>query len=1035
MASYFQTDEDDLLLENEAFDGCFSRPTEKRKSEMSDPIQVPNRKQLKELRSSNMKLFFPVDDEAIKDLADTIIKDYQNFSRTNCFLKRTEKTIDALMHKKKNQKATIFQEIASSLKKLALHELLKECKSLQTNSFHSPLDDEAIKDLADTIIKDYQNFYRTISFLKRAEKTIDSFMQKKKYLQATIFQEIASSLKKLDLPELLKECKSLQMNSFQKHLIENKNEQESLIEETLSETFLQVCKQIESAKSNHAEIAETYLRNGDVGVCIRIMIRMFSKFDSSSMTSFIKQRSFKSNASKLFDDEDFFFIVDEEEFKRAKELLYRDRNELKKNRFGHCYVSSQKSFSLEKLELSRFADLLIDPRLNDMQAKLTPEQKNAKIKDENAIKTQIRQKLVGVPTKANDVRTRLKEEYQNANNIIQNKYKLVLNDLKEKKQFILSKRISSKTKLENIPHQQTTAKKRKIIEMSIDKSVLPFKYCDKEMIDLREVFMKCKWFNVPGAVIIDVWIDPKSSNAMNLVDTFTRRKIISSLVNVPNPPTPKEATVFRPNDEFIRIIFHRLKHQVNINTYIGDERRAQYWVQMYYHVSMGNEEFYFIQDEYMFSRLKDFLTRQSFRRTRCFDFNFSMMSKGTKRIWIQSDHPECMSTSCSKLFGDDLFFEPTDFFFFLITNASQREQKQDLFIINFENKTYTFKIIYEKNNNEFVFQNEFVFEEQKNQLENHIKMTKHKHPPNEESKNVALFMVKSELSNFRNIPTSEISKTSEAIVKTLMENSKDNRDFAQNIASVLCYFPFGRKIGSHFGLNQNVFFDLPIVSPDEFINGFEALSKENKINVSEMIQFERLSLVGQFFEFLHDASALTLRKKGRVKIVNKMKPLQSLCSNRDDPVIVVPHVFYADNGHVYALELFQLISRFTQGDIVNPYTGEEFNPDFVQKINNQFPDFDEDVVQKFDVLQNLSDDLPLRQIKDNSAPLQKLLDDYLLELNTVKELKETFETFQSNLICSTCKRPLTSRSIASAKEFDKLQFCGFDCIENYNWPE
>lgn len=1033
MASYFETEEDDLLFGNQASDGCFSRPAEKRKSEGIDARHVPFKKQLKSA-PSNLQFFFPVDDEAIKDLADTILKDYQNFYRTHRFSQRIDATIDAWMQRQKTQLSGTFKNIVASLQKLDIVELLQECKSLTTcNHQTAPGDAEAIRDLTDTVLKDCENFLP--NFRQRAEKTIDSLMQKKKNLQATIFQETATSLKKMNLVQLIQECKSLQMRSFQKHLLTNNSEQESLIADSLSETFFRVCKHLESDKANHVEIAERYLRNGDVGVGIRTMVKMFSKFDSSALISFIKRRNFKNNVSKLFDDEDFFFIIDEEEFRRAKDILNGDRNELKKNRFGHCFVSSHKSFSLEKLELSRFSDLLNDPRLRDMSLKLTPQQKKAKIKDENHNKSQIKQKLLGVSPTDIKTRKRLQEEYQNANILIQNKYKLALSDLNEKIRFILLKRISSKIALENLARAPETATHRKMIELSMDKLALPLKQFEKETNNRREVFMRCQWFNVPGAVVIDVWVDPKSSNAMNLVETSTRRKIISSLINVPATSSPKEITVFRPNDEFIRIIFERLKHQVNISTYLGDERRAQYWVQMYYHVSMGNKEFYFVQDEHMFSRLQDFMTRQSFRRTRSFDFNFSLMSKGTKHIWIQSDNPECMSTSCSKSFGPDLFFEPTDFFFFLITNASQREQKQDLFIVTHENKTYTFKVIFEKNNNEFVFQNEFVFEEQRNNLENHVKMTKQRNTPNEESKIVALSMVKSELSNFRNIPSSEIEKTSEAIVKTLMENSNDNCEFSQNIASVLCYFPFGRKIGSRFGMNQNVFFDLPIVSPDEFIHGFETLSKENKINVSEMIQFEKLSLIGHFFELLHGASSPTLRKRGRVKPVNKMKPLQSLCSNRDDPIIVVPHVFYADNGHVFALELFQLTTRFAQGDIINPHTGEEFNPDFVQKITDQCPMIAEDVVQTFDVLQNLSDNLPLRQIKDNSAPLQKLLDDFLLEIHTAKKLKETFETFQTNPSCSMCQTQLTSNCIASAVQFEKLQFCGFDCLENYQWSE
>jgi hypothetical protein len=960
MASYFHSDnDDDLLFESEASSKCFSRQTAKRKKESNEPIQIP----LKKLRSSNLRRFFPTDDDAIKLMSSTILADVKSH----------------LMKKNVDQ----------------LH-----------------------------------------IFLTRLRKTIESMMKQKKFECATIFQETATKLLSLDLPELISACQLLQTQTFQKHLIEDNSRFDDLIEKNISETFVDVCRQIGAPKlrpDEISDIAEKYLRNGDVGVCVRLMIRMFGRFDTSSLVSFVRQRNFKSNICKLFEEEDFFFIVDELHFKLAKELVNENKNEFKETHFSHCYVAKHGVFSLEQLELCRFETFLNDERVQSLPDILTQAQKNAKIKDKNSLVDQFNLKIKCVPTDDIEELTKLSKQYKEALGLIQNKYKLSFNDLKEKQQFILSKRISSKTKLET-PHKTKTSSNRFLkMHLPFEKCAVPLNYSEKDVVVLREVFMKCKWFNVPGTVVIDMWIDPKSSNSMHLVDTSSQRKIISSLINVPNTSSPKETIVFRPNDEFIRIMFHRLKHQVNINTFIGDERRSQYWVQMYYHVLVGNEDVYFIQDEYMFSRMQDFLKRQSFRRRRLFDFNFSLMAKGTKHIWIQCDSHECMSTSCSRSFGGELFFEPTDFFFFLITNASQREQKQDLFIITHENKTYTFKIIYEKNNNEIVFQNEIVFEQQKNQLENHIKMTKQRQAPNEESRNVALFMMKTELSQFKNIPSSEIEKTSNDIVKTFMENSRDNNELSQNIASVLCFFPFGRKIGSHFGLNPDVFFDLPIVSPEEFIKDFETLSKENKFNVAEMLQFERMSLIGQFFEFLHDASALTLRKKGRVKLGNKIRSLQALCSNRDDPVIVVPHVFYADNGHVYALELFQLISRFTQGDIINPHTGEPFRNDFVDKINLQYSDFDEDVVQKFDILQNLSDNLPLKQIKDNSAPLQKLLDDFITELNTVKE--ELTETFEVGSNCSMCRQELKYSPIVSALEDRKLKFCSFDCVDTFTWPE
>jgi hypothetical protein len=166
------------------------------------------------------------------------------------------------------------------------------------------------------------------------------------------------------------------------------------------------------------------------------------------------------------------------------------------------------------------------------------------------------------------------------------------------------------------------------------------------------------------------------------------------------------------------------------------------------------------------------------------------------------------------------------------------------------------------------------------------------------------------------------------------------------------------------------------------------------------------------------------------KIVIGLPSWKSLCFNSDDVANVDDEklIFYTETkgpnkNNPFCFVIQELVKNFSQGNIVNPYSGLNFSNDFVQKILATYS------------IQNINFATDNDNTPTPIPPTPWLINLVLQELTKLenKFIPEYFEMISKKQKCSVCKNNIENNKINSLYKGKPIAFCSIDCFEAKNF--
>jgi hypothetical protein len=802
-------------------------------------------------------------------------------------------------------------------------------------------------------------------------------------------------------------------------------------------------------------VISAYLREGDTATSIILMENICNQFSSFEFVQqFFKQSSFETKLDICFSEDDIFKIVDREEFFSAEELVdkwrthdIKDVAKWQNNKFLGSSCFENDKFHASRIKLWIFPKWLNDERL---QTSSFPYQSD-EWKIEKRDMTQImKAKVDALSADRKEEGMKLQRQWEEEKLHLDNKYRLKLLNPDQKIDFILQKFITLDKKFHFIEKKKNRVNSKSVVPIDMNPPILKSRHIPGK-VSMSAYVDSAPWIinKFSNSEFVGLWIEPENPLAMEMVDINIKKTFKTSLVHGPETSS-QDSTFFKPNAFFRESFFSFFSKQVNVHFYLTCpfDSAKEYVFRICYEIQMmrgdgSSDQKFYLQDESIFSaieRFKDskgrhasFSQRDFMPRNKDLSSVFPWIARPIKEVWVQSNHAECYSESKSKEFDGELYFEPTQFFYELINSPINNQlQKQNCLIITHLSETYHLNIMFVLLSKEVMFQNEFIHNQKINFLNNFNPNAIRNRKPCDISFEVGKFMLQEHISKL-SLPTSIVSMIVDRVMGILKQQSDSNQLLAEQLANILSYLRPDEASMQNVDLpydgtterNPHILRDLPFLTTEELISDFGKLGDDTKFKIAQRLSFQRLKLVDQYFSLMESSNQL--RKPGRTKSMKIVKydNFQDQCRNKNEP-IVGPLVYYNEAGCLYALEIQEVVRRLKE-DNRNPYTGQLFSAEFIEKMNNQYIRFDS--ADKYKILPTLVGGLKVDQKRETTLELQKFLTqklDHLLRIETDDD--------DSALMCCICKSNASS-PIRSAENNKILIFCNLKCAKDYPWKE
>ena len=359
-----------------------------------------------------------------------------------------------------------------------------------------------------------------------------------------------------------------------------------------------------------------------------------------------------------------------------------------------------------------------------------------------------------------------------------------------------------------------------------------------------------------------------------------------------------------------------------------------------------------------------------------------------KRIYISIVNPSTIDDINKYIIKDrePLKFKDTDWYlankyfpeFLCSVPLFEKVQNDDILSVKNVNIKVGYKIDLFDNDNSnklnddnFIVQNELMFEEEKKYMKNYNISIKEKINKIFDEKDISddiLFVSRSELSsalkrvsNFSEF-YDENSEYVNKVIKTAIDNSKDVKSFAEKIGNIIVYLSYDVENISHkiFSNRIRSQYYLPeilvILSPEEKLpeilgnsdvpsNKKERLAKSINIRLDNFIQ----SFIKKIYDTRNPYDHIPTRAvKHVVDYLDKItiKDWKDKCSNYED-IKDVPNedlLYYDEKGKTFCLNIRKIWVNFKDKNYKNPYTKKKLSKEFISNFQKTYNIIEEEII-------------------------------------------------------------------------------------------
>lgn len=272
------------------------------------------------------------------------------------------------------------------------------------------------------------------------------------------------------------------------------------------------------------------------------------------------------------------------------------------------------------------------------------------------------------------------------------------------------------------------------------------------------------------------------------------------------------------------------------------------------------------------------------------------------------------------------------------------------------------------------------------------------------------------------VPTKEYSKH---ILKNIEETTNNSYEYIRKVSKIYV----SAKSGSLFSkrllkgyYNEDI---IHLLDYDTLLEGIEY----NVDNINEYVDDIAMNLLLYSTKFTDIPTRKYMRENKKPIKLNKYD-IRLKCKNLDS-IKNVPDenlAFYTVNKQFFCYDISRLYIEFFNGNTINPDTGKEFSPDFVNKIKTlyKFKINNIPVVQRSEEDDEDYDEI-VRQLSERPISEDK---DYQEILAKVRDEIQSLNFYEER--CVKCNKEVGTTGIATInKKGEKVACCSKACFDRY----
>jgi len=293
------------------------------------------------------------------------------------------------------------------------------------------------------------------------------------------------------------------------------------------------------------------------------------------------------------------------------------------------------------------------------------------------------------------------------------------------------------------------------------------------------------------------------------------------------------------------------------------------------------------------------------------------------KVWIHTDDSSFYYKGIYQKYFGAKYYRPRNNFFLLMTNSNAvKTQKNRKLTVTLDDKTFTFMILFNLRNGEYIFQDEDVFQkeqeyflksytDQASEIEKFLdeKIT-------DKSIDISVAFLEYSLKDQKDVEMDYIKN----VVKNAVKNTELNKDLFFVISGIIAYLDnevFKERIKNNY-YTPDI---LILLTPEEKMN--DSMDVDYIVKKQEEIIYEMGK--NNFFD-------PTQRKKTKqdFNIAKRSVSSDSGCKNNLGGVPKINIVKYNN----YCYDIMVLKERFSEGNYKIPKKKGNFDEEFIKQINN-----------------------------------------------------------------------------------------------------